>query len=88
MKDGASLYEKCVQQINDNGMNSVFHGRNICSQLVNELTSYLIIQARTQDFGKGGSEYRVAVRPRQGGGCERGCAPSRVEHEAFTLWMI
>ena len=27
------------------------------------------IQARTQDFEKGGSEYRVAVRPRRGGGC-------------------
>ena len=27
-------------------------------------------QARTQDFEKGGSEYRVvAVRPRRGGGC-------------------
>ena len=31
-----------------------------------------IIQARTQDFEKGGSEYRVAVRPRRGGGCWRG----------------
>ena len=26
-------------------------------------------QARTQDFEKGGSEYRAAVRPRRGGGC-------------------
>ena len=26
-------------------------------------------KARTQDFEKGGSEYRVAVRPRRGGGC-------------------
>ena len=35
-------------------------------------------QARTQDFEKGGSEYRVAVRPRRGGGCGR----------SSTLWMI
>ena len=29
-------------------------------------------QARTQDFENGGSEYRVAIRPRRGGGCGRG----------------
>ena len=39
-------------------------------------------QARTQDFERGGSEYRVAIRPRQGGG---GCAPSCAKREAFTL---
>ena len=27
------------------------------------------LQARTQDFEKGGSEYSEAVRPRRGGGC-------------------
>ena len=39
----------------------------------------IAMQARTQDFEKGGSGYRVAIRPRRGGGCG---------HEAFTLWMI
>ena len=30
----------------------------------------MVTQARTQDFEKGGSEYRVvAVRPQRGGGC-------------------
>ena len=36
-----------------------------------------------QDFEKGGSEYRVAVRPRRGGGCGRGMCPLLREARSF-----
>ena len=51
------------------------------------------MQARTQDFEKGGSEYRVAVRPRRGGGCGRGmCTLLREARSFYTMddleWQI
>ena len=44
------------------------------------------LQARTQDFEKGGSEYCVAVRPRRGGGCGRGmCSLPRKVQSFYTM---
>ena len=46
----------------------------------------VFLQARTQDFEKGGSEYRVAVRPRRGGGCWRGmCSLPRKAQSFYTM---
>ena len=43
-------------------------------------------QTRTRDFEKGGSEYRVAVRPRRGGGCGRGVCS--LPHEAQSFYTM
>ena len=43
----------------------------------------MIMQARTQDFEKGDSGYRVVVRPRRGGGCGRGMCSLWCEAQSF-----
>ena len=43
--------------------------RSVSSEFPTRFCSKALQQAHTQDFQKGGSEYRVAVRTRRGEGC-------------------